>query len=60
MFKNDDDKPHDFTVSYIGVQVTAEAGQTVPVTLTAPDKGTLRFYDSNHWGDGMFGEIRVV
>lgn len=60
MFRNDDKVPHNFTVSYIGVDVNADPGQTVPVTLTAPDKGTLRFYDANHWGDGMYGQIKVT
>jgi plastocyanin len=58
-FKNDDNVPHNFTVSYLGVDVNAQPGQSVPVKLTAPDKGTLNFYDKNHQGEGMAGKIEV-
>lgn len=58
-FKNDDKVPHNFTVSYLGVEVNADPGQSVPVKLTAPDKGTLDFYDAKFQGEGMAGKIEV-
>ncbi|MDQ6928840.1 MAG: cupredoxin domain-containing protein, partial [Actinomycetota bacterium] len=58
-FKNEDKVPHNFTVSYIGVEVNAGPGQSVPVKFTAPDKGTLDFYDRNDQGQGMAGKIEV-
>ncbi|HUQ62456.1 MAG TPA: cupredoxin domain-containing protein [Acidimicrobiales bacterium] len=58
-FKNEDTVAHNFIVSYIGVEVEAQPGQSVPVTLTAPDKGTLNFYDSKFQGEGMAGKIEV-
>lgn len=58
-FKNDDNVPHNFTVSYLGVDVNAEPGQSVPVKLTAPDAGTYNFYDAKFQGEGMAGKLEV-
>ena len=58
-FKNDDNRVHNFTVSFLGVDVDAQPGQSVPVKLTAPDRGTLNFYDKRDQGEGMSGKIEV-
>jgi plastocyanin len=58
-FKNDDNKVHNFTVSYLGIDVDAQPGQSVPVKLTAPDRGTLNFYDKRNQGEGLSGKIEV-
>ncbi len=58
-FKNDDKVAHNFTVSYLGIEVNVGPGQSVPVKLKAPDKGTLNFYDKNFQGEGMAGKIEV-
>jgi plastocyanin len=58
-FKNDDSRVHNFTVSYLGVDVDAQPGQSVPVKLTAPDRGTLNFYDKRDQGEGLSGKIEV-
>lgn len=57
--KNEDKVPHNFTISYLGVDVDVEPGQSARVTFTAPDKGTLNFYDSKFQGEGMAGKIEV-
>lgn len=60
-FKNEGKVKHNFTISYLDISVDVQPGQSVPVKFTAPDKGTLMFYDNNgeYQGEGMIGKIEV-
>jgi heme/copper-type cytochrome/quinol oxidase subunit 2 len=59
-FRNDDNVPHNFTVSYLDVKVSADPGQSVPVKMTVPTKGTYNFYDAKYQGVGMAGKIEAT
>jgi plastocyanin len=58
-FKNEDKVTHDFVISYLGVEEVAQPGESVTVKFTAPDSGTLNFYDTKFQGEGMAGKIEV-
>ncbi len=61
--KNEGNKVHNFTLSYLGVDQDIPPGQTVQVkfTVTEPPKGVefFTFYDKNFQGEGMQGRLNV-
>lgn len=61
--KNEGDKVHNFTLSFLGVDQDVQPGETVQIkfTVTEPPKGVefFTFYDKNYQGEGMQGRINV-
>ena len=61
--KNEGDKVHNFTLSFLGVDQDIQPGETVQIkfTVTEPPKGLdfYTFYDKNFQGEGMQGRLNV-
>ncbi len=61
--RNDGDRVHNFTLSFLGVDQDIQPGETVDVrfTVTEPPKGLdfYTFYDKNFQGEGMHGRLNV-
>lgn len=63
LVKNEGNKVHNFTLSYLGIDQDIQPGQTAQVkfTVTQPPKGVeyFTFYDKNFQGEGMQGRLNV-
>ncbi len=61
--KNEGDRVHNFTLSFLGVDQDVQPGQTVEIRfrVTEPPKGLdyFTFYDKNFQGEGMQGRLNV-
>lgn len=55
---NDDSTDHTFTVEELDVEAQAAGGESVSVTFTAPDLGSVEFFCQFH-AEQMRGEITV-
>lgn len=63
VFRNEDAEPHTFTVNELNLQMFAEAGETLRLTLVVPEVLDRRFefYCSvaGHQESGMVGEVII-
>lgn len=61
--KNEGDRVHNFTLSFLGIDQDVQPGQTVQIKfmVTEPPKGLdfYTFYDKNFQGEGMQGRLNV-
>ena len=61
--RNEGDVTHNFTISFLGVDVDIPPGQTEQIrfTVTPPphNEDFYTFYDENYQGEGMQGRINV-
>ncbi len=59
---NEDDRPHTFTLTFLGIDEEIAPGETKAITLEAtqvPDAGFYSFYSKNHQAEGYQGRIQV-
>jgi len=61
--RNEGDRVHNFTLSFLGIDQDVQPGETVQIRfrVTEPPKGLdfFTFYDKNHQADGMQGRLNV-
>ena len=57
---NNGSASHTFTIDDQNVDEELEGGDSVEVSVTFPDSGSVRFYCRFHGGGGMEGELTVA
>jgi plastocyanin len=61
--KNEGDRVHNFTLSFLGIDQDVQPGQTIEIRfrVSEPPKGIdfFTFYDKNFQGEGMQGRLNV-